>query len=162
SVRTAYGGQPVEIRRNALILQRVARNQANQTASGGAMNREEKHTDVLPTGSAQPDAVGDPGPADPAPDLIDLLKTAESEAAEMKDAWLRARADIENIRKQGANDVARAHKYAIERFAGELLPVKDALESTLAAKEAAPQALRDGVELTLKQLAAAFEKAQIT
>lgn len=126
------------------------------------MNREEKHTDVLPTESARPDAVGDPAPADPAPDLIDLLKTAETEAAEMKDAWLRARADVENIRKQGANDVARAHKYAIERFAGELLPVKDALESTLAAKDASPQALRDGVDLTLKQLAAAFDKAQIT
>ena len=72
------------------------------------MNREEKHTDVLPTESARSEAVGDPAPADPAPDLIDLLKTAETEAAEMKDAWLRARADIENIRKQGANDVARA------------------------------------------------------
>ena len=95
-------------------------------------------------------------------DLVDLLKTAETEAAEMKDAWLRARADVENIRKQGANDVARAHKYAIERFAGELLPVRDALESTLAAKDATPEALRDGVELTLKQLAAAFDKAQIT
>lgn len=126
------------------------------------MNRDEKHTDVLPTGGPPPDAVKDPAPADPAPDLIDLLKSAENEAAEMKDAWLRARADVENIRKQGANDVARAHKYAIERFAGELLPVKDALESTLAAGDAAPEALRDGVELTLKQLAAAFDKAQIT
>ena len=79
----------------------------------------------------------------------------------MRDAWLRARADVENIRKQGANDLARAHKYAIERFAGDLLPVKDALESTLAAKDASTEALRDGVELTLKQLAAAFDKAQI-
>ena len=75
---------------------------------------------------------------------------------------MRSRADIDNIRKQGANDVARAHKYAIERFAGELLPVKDALESTLAARDASPEALRAGVELTLKQLAAAFDKAQIT
>jgi molecular chaperone GrpE len=67
----------------------------------------------------------------------------------MKDAVVARARDLENIRKQGANDVARAHKYAIERFAGELLPVKDALESTLAAKDASPQALRDGVELTL-------------
>ena len=78
-----------------------------------------------------------------------------------KDAWLRARADVENVRKQAANDVARAHKYAIETFAADLLPVKDALESTLAAKDATPETLRAGVELTLKQLAAAFDKAQI-
>ncbi len=100
-------------------------------------------------------------PVEQAPDAAALLEKATTEAAEMKDAWLRARADVENVRKQAANDVARAHKYANERFAGDLLAVKDALESTLAAKDAAPDALRDGVELTLKQLVAAFEKAQI-
>ena len=84
-----------------------------------------------------------------------------TEAAELKDAWLRARADVENLRKQAATDVAKAHKYAIEKFAEELLPVKDALESTLAADNASPEALRAGVELTLKQLGAAFDKAQI-
>ena len=113
------------------------------------------------TESPAQDAIPDAGPADPAPDIAALLKKAEDEASQLKDAWLRARADIENLRKQGANDVARAHKYAIEKFAGELLQVKDALESTLAAKDAAPDALRAGVELTLKQLAAAFEKAQL-
>jgi molecular chaperone GrpE len=126
------------------------------------MTQEEKPAEVVPTDGPRADAVADPARADPAPDLIDLLKTAETEAAEMKDAWLRARADVENIRKQAANDLARAHKYAIERFAGELLPVRDALESSLAAKDASPEALRDGVALTLKQLAAAFDKAQIT
>lgn len=108
-----------------------------------------------------PGSAAEPNPADPAPDIGALLKRAEDEAAELKDAWLRARADIENVRRQAANDLARAHKYAIERFAQDLLPVKDALESTLAAGNAAPDALRAGVELTLKQLAAAFEKAQI-
>ena len=68
-----------------------------------------------------------------------LLQEAEDEAAELKDAWLRARADIENVRKQARTDVARAHKYAIERFAGDLLPVKDALESTLAARMRRPR-----------------------
>jgi molecular chaperone GrpE len=102
-----------------------------------------------------------PPPADPAPDITALLKKAETEAAELKDSWLRARADIENLRRQGANDVARAHKYAIEKFAEELLPVKDALEAALAADAAAPDTLRAGVLLTLKQLTTAFEKAQI-
>lgn len=93
--------------------------------------------------------------------LLEKVSKAEAEAAESRDAWLRARAELDNVRKQASADVSRAHKYAIERFAGELLAVKDALESSLAAVNASPEALRDGVDLTLKQLAAAFEKAQI-
>jgi len=118
---------------------------------------------TLPTAGENPaaDVIPEPQPADPAPDIGALLKKAEDEAAELKDAWLRARADVENIRRQAANDVARAHKYAIERFAGDLLPVKDALESALGAANATPDALRAGVELTLKQLVAAFAKSQI-
>ena len=107
------------------------------------------------------ETIPDPGPADPAPDLAALLKKAEDEANELKNAWLRARADIENVRKQAQNDVAKAYKYGIERFAEDMLPVKDALESTLAAGDVSPEALRSGVDLTLKQLAAAFDKAQI-
>lgn len=99
--------------------------------------------------------------ADPAPDVDTLLRKAEEEVAGLKDAWLRARADLDNVRKQAANDVARAQKYAIERFAGELLAVRDALESALASPAATPEALREGVALTLKQLDSAFEKAQI-
>ena len=80
----------------------------------------------------------EPALADPAPDIAALLKRAETEAAELKDAWLRARADVDNLRKQAANDVARAHKYAVEKFAEELLPVKDALETALATGHAPP------------------------
>jgi molecular chaperone GrpE len=130
--------------------------------SGVTMSHQKNPTALKPADSPTADAIPAAPAADPAPDIGALLKKAEDEAAELKDAWLRARADVENVRKQGANDVARAHKYAIEKFAGELLAVKDALESTLAAKDAAPEALRDGVELTLKQLAAAFDKAQVT
>jgi len=112
-------------------------------------------------GKGEPEFIAEAGAADPAPDIGALLRKAEDEAAGLRDAWLRARADIENIRKQSANDVARAHKFAIENFARELLPVKDALEATLATGAGAPDALKAGVELTLKQLASAFEKAQI-
>ena len=90
------------------------------------------------------------------------LERALAEAAEMKDAWLRARAEIENVRKQGQADVARAHKYAIEKFAEDLLAVKDALEQTLATDESvSPETLKSGAELTLKALDAAFARAQI-
>jgi molecular chaperone GrpE len=114
-----------------------------------------------PVDKAAAEAVAPAAPADPAPDIAALLKKVEDEAAGLRDAWLRARADLDNQRKQAAADVARAHKFALERFAAELLPVKDGLESTLAAKTATADALRAGVELTLKQLAAAFEKSQI-
>lgn len=100
--------------------------------------------------------------ADPAPDLIELLQKAESEVAGLRDAWLRARAELENARKQAALDVAKAHKFAIEKFAAELLPVADSLQQALAVANATPEQLRAGVELTLKQLQAAFERAQLT
>jgi molecular chaperone GrpE len=99
--------------------------------------------------------------SEPAPHLASLLKEAEDEAARLKDAWLRAKAETENIRKQAQNDVLKAHKYAIERFAQELLTVRDALELTLATPNATTEALKDGVELTLKNLSAAFDKARI-
>jgi len=90
------------------------------------------------------------------------LAKAQAEAAEMKDAWLRARADIENVRRQGQVDVAKAHKFAIEKFAEDLLPVKDALEQTLAAGQSVTaETLKAGADLTLKSLDAAFSRAAI-
>jgi molecular chaperone GrpE len=90
------------------------------------------------------------------------LAKALAEAAEMKDAWLRARAEIENVRRQGQADVARAHKYAIEKFAEDLLPVKDALEQTLATDASiSADTLKAGADLTLKSLNAAFGRAAI-
>ncbi len=120
------------------------------------------HPPVATDAPREQDVVGGRAAADPAPDLAEVLKKAETEAAELRDAWLRSRAEMENMRKQGAADVARAHKYGIERFANELLAVKDSLESSLVANNASRETLRDGVELTLKQLAAAFEKSQVT
>ena len=119
------------------------------------------HPPVATDAQGAQDVVGGPGAADPAPDLAAVLKKAETEAAELRDAWLRSRAEMENMRKQAAADVARAHKYGIERFANELLAVKDSLESSLVADNASRETLRAGVELTLKQLAA-FEKSQVT
>jgi molecular chaperone GrpE len=94
--------------------------------------------------------------------LEEMLRQAELKAAEHHDAWLRAKAEAENARKRAQIDISNAHKYAIETFAGELLPVKDALEAALATDNASPQAIREGVELTLKQLASVFGKLQIS
>jgi molecular chaperone GrpE len=90
------------------------------------------------------------------------LERAQAEAAELKDAWLRARAEVENVRRQGQADVAKAHKYAIEKFADDLLAVKDALEQTLATdRTVSIETLKAGAELTLKALDAAFARAHI-
>ena len=107
------------------------------------------------SGADQP--MGDEGQAAGNP-----LEKAKAEAAEMKDAWLRARAEVENVRRQGQADVARAHKYAIDKFAEDLLPVKDALEQTLAADQSvSPETLKAGADLTLKSLNTAFSRAAI-
>ncbi|HEY7674106.1 MAG TPA: nucleotide exchange factor GrpE [Burkholderiales bacterium] len=91
----------------------------------------------------------------------ELLKQAEQKAQESHDAWLRAKAETDNIRKRAQVELANAYKYAIETLAAELLPVKDSLEATLTADSAAIDTLRSGVDLTLKQLNAAFDKVSL-
>jgi molecular chaperone GrpE len=97
----------------------------------------------------------DPAGSDPA----ELLRQAEARAQEHHDAWLRAKAEADNVRKRTAIELASAYKYAIESVAVELLPVKDGLEATLAADSASLESLKNGVELTLKQLSTVFGKA---
>jgi molecular chaperone GrpE len=90
------------------------------------------------------------------------LKKAELAAAEHHDAWLRAKAEADNIRKRARGEVTSAHKFAVEGFASELLAVKDSLEAALAAENASVESMRSGVELTLKQLAGVFERFNLT
>ena len=92
------------------------------------------------------------------PSLEESLKAAELQAAEHHDAWLRAKAETENMRRRAAEDADKARKFAVESFAGELLAVKDSLEAALAAESPSVENLKDGVELTLKQLVAVFGK----
>ena len=95
------------------------------------------------------------------PSMQELLRKAELDTQEHHDAWLRAKAETENIRKRAQTDVANAHKYAIENFSEALLPVKDSLEAPLAASNITIDSLKAGVELTLKQLTSIFEKFNI-
>ena len=95
---------------------------------------------------------------DTMPSLEALLKAAELQAAEHHDAWLRAKAETENMRRRAAEDVDKARKFAVENFASELLAVKDSLEAALAAESPSVENMKDGVDLTLKQLTAAFAK----
>ena len=90
--------------------------------------------------------------------LEKLLAETQARLDEQREAWMRAAAEAENIRKRAVADVANAHKYGVERFAEGLIPVCDSLEATLAAAGGSNEALRSGVELTLKQLRAVLEK----
>ena len=97
-----------------------------------------------------------------ATDLAAQLAAAEQKASEHYDAWLRSQAEMENVRRRAQEDISKTHKFAVEKFAGELLAVKDSLEAALAVQEQSLEAIKAGVELTLKQLGAAFERSAIS
>ena len=95
------------------------------------------------------------------PGLEQRLKEAELSAQEHHDAWLRARAEADNIRKRSQTEIANAHKFAVENFASELLAVKDSLEAALASDTATVESIKSGVELTARQLKSVFEKFNV-
>lgn len=92
-----------------------------------------------------------------------LLEDARNKADSHWDQCLRLQADIDNLRKRNERDLANAHKFALEKFAVDLLPVKDSLEMGLAAagENADIARLKEGGELTLKMLASAMDKYNI-
>lgn len=99
-------------------------------------------------------------------DLRDELAQAHAEAEENREKYLRAAAEVENTRRRAENDVANARKFAIEGFASELLGVRDSLElarmvEISAEDTAAIEKMKEGVELTLKQMDSVFSKFQV-
>jgi len=115
---------------------------------------EQQAVDTAPEDTATPTT-------ETIPSLEDMLKKAERKAQEHYDAWMYAKAEGENIRRRAADDVSKAHKFAVERFSNELLAVKDSLEAGLAVQEATVESFKSGVELTLKQLSSVFDKFNI-
>lgn len=94
--------------------------------------------------------------------LQQALAQAEERAKNHWEQYLRAVAELENVRKRAQRDIENATRYALERFALELLPVKDSMELALAnAGKGDPQSLLAGQEATLKLLSRAFEKHDI-
>jgi len=97
-------------------------------------------------------------------DLMPLLEDARAKADEHWNQLLRVKADMENTRRRAKQDVENAHKFALEKFALELLPIKDSLEMGLTAADDIAEGgdamaqLKEGTALTLKMLAAALEK----
>lgn len=98
----------------------------------------------------------------PPPEAPTALAAAEAKAVENRNSYLRAVAEMENYRKRTERELDNARKYAVERFAQELVGVGDSLEAGIAAATANPgPAVLEGAKATLKQLQQAFDKAGI-
>lgn len=95
-------------------------------------------------------------------DLIEQLNTAKSKAEENWDLLLRTKAEMENLRRRTQKDLENAHKFGIEKFVTELLPVMDSMELGLAAEEVSTESLKEGMTLTINMVSQMFEKFNIT
>jgi molecular chaperone GrpE len=114
------------------------------------------------SGAVVEHVVQDAAGIDTLPSLAEQLREAELKALEHHDAWLRAKAETENVRRRAQEDIVKAGKFAADKFAQAMLPVKDSLEAALATENATLESFKEGVELTLKQLVAAFQSANVT
>ena len=94
-------------------------------------------------------------------DVTQMLEEAQQQVTEYQDKMVRVQAEMENLRKRADKQVEDAHKYANDKFAAELLQVKDSLELGLSAEDIDVDKLREGTELTLKLLNNVFEKFSI-
>ena len=115
-----------------------------------------------PAANSQAEAVSSAEPAEltaltPEQEIAELTQ----KLSEMQDNYWRAKAEGENIRRRSAEDVTKAHKFAIESFAEHLVPVTDSLYAALNAEGVDAKAFKEGLEITLKQLLSAFEKGRM-
>ena len=94
-------------------------------------------------------------------ELETKLAQVEAEAAKLREDWLRAKAETDNVRRRGQDDVAKAHKFGIEGFASALLAVKDSIDAALLVENASVESFKEGVELTARQLEQVFGKYAI-
>ena len=101
--------------------------------------------------------------ATPATELTAEQKVADLEArlAEMSDAYLRAKAEVENIRRRSDEEMSKARKFAVEGFAEAMLPVMDSMEAAIARPDASVEQVLEGVHATRRQLAAALERNKV-
>lgn len=110
---------------------------------------------VVEQNHLEPEVVIEPGVS------AETLAQLEAKVLELQDAFMRAKAEGENIRRRAQDDISKAHKFAIESFAESLVPVKDSLEMGLKVETQTVEAIKEGVEMTLKQLNSAFEKNRL-
>jgi len=130
--------------------------EAGEEGDKGEIDKEQEEDEGVPEAEAEEEAPT-------VESLSCALSEAETKVAQLQDQALRAKADVENMRRRAARDVENAHKYALERMTGELLPVLDSLEkaveSATLAKDA--DAIGEGLELSLKMFLSVLNKVGI-
>ncbi|MES2105905.1 MAG: nucleotide exchange factor GrpE [Pseudomonadota bacterium] len=143
------------------------------------MQEQEKQAETINTAEqivtsasatdAAAEAAGNPAPAagnaaEPVAEApaVDVVAQLEARVQELQDSFMRAKAEGENIRRRAQEDISKAHKFAIEGFAEAMVPVKDSLEMALKVETPSIESLKEGVEMTLRQLSSAFEKNRLT
>jgi molecular chaperone GrpE len=89
------------------------------------------------------------------------LAAIQAKNAELTEQFLRAQADIQNTRRRAEEEMSKARKFAVESFAESLLAVVDSLEAGLAHKDATPEQIREGTEVTLRQLKSTLERNKV-
>lgn len=141
--------------------------QENDTAQSEININDEQEAEALEDANDVLDLEGELEPAEQAGTDIESLKNQLEKEKELsqanKDLALRAQAEMDNLRKRTARDVESAHKYALERFVNELLPIMDSLELGISAAESAENIddIREGMDLTIKMFNTAMDKFNV-
>ena len=131
--------------------------QENPTSQNPTPADEPSREPAAEAAAQQPD----PQAAEAGAQVTAALEEAQAKIAELQEAFLRAKAETENVRRRAQEDVTKAHKFAIESFAEHLLPVVDSLEAAITHNSDDLAKVREGVELTLRQLTGALEKGRV-
>ena len=116
---------------------------------------------VPPAAAEELEAAAAANAADQASAEVNELEALKAQNAELTEQFLRAKADVENMRRRTEEEVSKVRKFAVEGFAESLLPVLDSLEAGLAVQEASVQQIREGAEATLKQLLSALQRNKV-
>ena len=141
--------------------------QENENAQNEINNDAEQEVETLEELNGVVDIEGELEPAEQADTDIEFLKKQLEKEKELsqtnKDLALRAQAEMDNLRKRTGRDVENAHKYALEKFVNELLPIMDSLELGISAAESAENIddLREGMDLTVKMFNTAMDKFNV-
>ncbi|MGH8845356.1 MAG: nucleotide exchange factor GrpE [Advenella sp.] len=125
----------------------------NKNQAPKADNEETTQAEVADAEQPDQDAV-----ITPTDDLEAKYTELEAKVSQYHDQLLRAHAEMENVRRRAQDDVSKARKFGTESFAESLVPVRDSLEAALALEDQSFESLREGLETTLRQLTAAFDR----
>ncbi|MEY2952440.1 MAG: hypothetical protein RLZZ401_527 [Pseudomonadota bacterium] len=117
--------------------------------------------DMSPEEAEAAQAAVDAGTVDPLAEALARVAELEAKNAGLAEQYLRAQADVQNIRRRSDDEISKARKFSVESFAESLLPVTDSLEAGLAIQDAKIEQIREGAEATLRQLKSALERNKV-